>query len=41
MTGPGQQGRAVWWTTVNCSHSYFRFTDAKLAVSAIRFRKLD
>lgn len=41
MSWPGQQGKAMWWTTVNCSHSYCLFTDAKLAVSAIRFCKLD
>ena len=41
MFPPRQQGKAVWWTTTSCSHSYFRFSDPKLAVLVIRFRKLD
>jgi hypothetical protein len=41
MCPPGQQGKAVWWTTISCSHSYFLFTDAKLVDWAIWFRKLD
>jgi hypothetical protein len=41
MSQPGQQGKAVWWTTVSCSRSYFRYTDAKLTVLAILLRKLD
>jgi hypothetical protein len=41
MSPPGQQGKAVWWTTISCSHSYFPFTEVKLVEWAIWFRKLD